>query len=297
VLRHVLFASTIAGVCVLALAPLVRAAAPSRGKASTGNQGSQCLVAGRITSTAYAKVGGAIERAIVYAYSATGGGDAVANVIGKGERFELRLPPGEYTLRFSAVGTRGATFQGDETKLTVNSGQRPTELPTVDLAPSKTTLLFGQPAPEIENAAGWKNTAPGKLAELRGRVVVLDFFAHYCTICHMQAPELARIATKYRSQGLAVLAVHDDSVASVDEMDQKMAKAVKVYWHGKDLAFPTVLDGGGEKGIFRAYGIGAVPALIVIDREGRVVRRFHQATDPEFEKEIQRLLAERPRRR
>jgi glucokinase len=64
-----------------------------------------------------------------------------------------------------------------------------------------------------------------------------------------------------------------------------------------DLAFPTVLDGGGEKGIFRAYGIGAVPALIVIDKDGRVVRRFHQATDPEFDKEIQRLLAERPRRR
>jgi peroxiredoxin len=289
--RPVLLAVPAIGSFLLAVATLV--AAP---KAPNHNQGPQSLVAGRIISTEYAKLGGGIERAIVYAYPAAGG-DAVASVIGKGERFELRLPPGEYVLRFSAVGTYGATFQGDEMKLTVQPGQRPTELPTVDLPPSRTTLLFGKPAPDIENAKGWKNTAPGKLAELRGRVVVLDFFAHYCTICHMQAPELARIAAKYRGQGLAVLAVHDDSVGSIQEMDQKMAKAVKLYWHGKDLAFPTVLDGGGEKGIFRAYGIGAVPALIVIDKDGRVVRRFHQATDPEFDKEIQRLLAERPRRR
>jgi thiol-disulfide isomerase/thioredoxin len=288
--RHIRFASGVLCVGIACLITAAPAAAPRRAAA-----GGECLLAGRIVSSEYAKAGGGIERAIVYAYPAAGG-DAVASVIGKGERFELRLPPGDYVLRFSAVGTRGATFQVDETKLTVTPGQRPTALPTVNLPPSRTTLLFGQPAPEIQNAAGWKNTAPGKLAELRGRVVVLDFFAHYCTICHMQAPELARVAARYRGQGLAVLAVHDDSVGSIQEMDQKMAKAVKLYWHGKDLAFPTVLDGGGEKGIFRAYGIGAVPALIVIDKQGRVVRRFHQATDPEFEKEIQRLLAERPRR-
>jgi thiol-disulfide isomerase/thioredoxin len=290
--RHIRFAAGVLCAGLICLTTATRAAAPRRPTA-----GGECLVAGRIVSSEYAKLGGGIERAIVYAYPAAGGGDAVASVIGKGEHFELRLPPGDYVLRFSAVGTRGATFQGDETRLTVRPGQRPTELPTVDLPPSRTTLLFGKPAPEIENAKGWKNTAPGKLAELRGRVIVLDFFAHYCTICHMQAPELARIAAKYRGQGLAVLAVHDDSVASIEEMDQKMAKAVKLYWHGKDLAFPTVLDGGGEKGVFRAYGIGAVPALIVIDKQGRVVRRFHQSTDPEFEKEIQRLLAERPRQK
>ena len=267
-------------------------AAPQR----VAPQGQACRVTGRIVSSQYARNGGGIERAIVYAY-APGGGNAVTSVIAKGERFELRLTPGEYNLRFSAVGTRGATFDGDESKLTVTPGQRSVELPAVDLPVSKTTLLFGRTAPEIETAAGWKNTGPGKLADLRGRVVVLDFFAHYCTICHMQAPELARVAQKYRDQGLAVLAVHDDSVASVEEMDEKMAPVVKRYWGGKDLAFPTVLDGGGEKGIFRAYGISGVPALILIDPQGRVVRRFHQSTDPDFEKEIARLLPSRPRRR
>jgi hypothetical protein len=79
-------------------------------------------------------------------------------------------------------------------------------------------------------------------------------------------------------------------------MDEKMAPVVKRYWGGRDLAFPTVLDGGGEKGIFRSYGISGIPALILIDTEGRVVRRFHQSTDPDFEKEIQRLLPVRRRR-
>jgi thiol-disulfide isomerase/thioredoxin len=273
-------------------------AAPARtaGRDTARDAGPGCRLVGRITSSEYGKWGGTVERAIVYAYAASGGG-AVANVDAKGEQFELRLPPGDYRLSYSAVGSRGATFEVKQAALSVKPGQRAITLDTVDLPVSKTTRLYGQTAPEIQNAAGWKNTSPGKLADLRGRVVVLDFFAHYCTICHVHAPELARIAQKYRNQGLAVLTVHDDSVASVAEMDENMAHVVKQYWGGKDLGLPTVLDGGGEKGIFRSYGIGAVPAMILIDPQGRVVRRFHTAADPEFEKEIQRLLSPRARRR
>jgi thiol-disulfide isomerase/thioredoxin len=285
----------VAAACVVALVVARHSeGAPPRQPAK--NPAAECRVTGRIVSSEYRKSGGGIERSIVYADPASGG-QPVADVITKGEQFELRLPPGEYKFRFSAVGTRGATFDGKTLPVTVEPGQRTLQLEPVDLPTSKTTSLFGQTAPEIEGAIGWKHTKPGKLADLRGRVVVLDFFAHYCTICHVHAPELARIAQKYRNQGLAVLAVHDDSVASVAEMDEKMKPVFKQYWGGKDLAFPTALDGGGEKGIFRAYGISGIPAMIVIDQQGRVVRRFHHAGDPEFEKEIQRLLSSRPRRR
>jgi thiol-disulfide isomerase/thioredoxin len=255
-----------------------------------------CRVTGRVFSSEYAKVGGGIERAIAYAYRGKGG-DRVDDVSAKGETFELRLAPGTYRIQLSAVGTRGATFDFKQATVVIEPGQRAAQVPDADLPVSKTTRLYGAPAPELDGAVGWKNTQPGKLRDLRGRVVVLDFFAHYCSICHAHAPDLARIAQKYRNQGVAVLAVHDDSVKSIEEMDERMKDVPKKYWGGKDLAFPTVLDGGGDSGIFRSYGIGAVPAMILIDQQGRVVRRLYNAADPEFEKEIQRLLAPRPRRR
>ena len=277
------------------LSSLVASSPAAAQSARPAAKGDECRVIGRLTSSEYRKMGGAIDRAIVYAYAArtTGGGDRVAEFSGKGDKFELRLPPGEYRLWFSGVGTRGATFNQPEKTVAVEAGQRTLDVGSVDLPVSTTTQLYGKPAPELDGARAWKNTKPGTLKQLRGRVVVLDFFAHYCTICHAHVPDLVRVADRYARQGLAVIAVHDPSVSSVEEMDEKMKDVPKKYWGGKDPLLPTVLDAGGDDGICKAYGISGVPAMIVIDQKGRVVRRFHHAGDPEFEREVARLLGQR----
>jgi hypothetical protein len=50
------------------------------------------------------------------------------------------------------------------------------------------------------------------------------------------------------------------------------------------------LDGAGERNVFNAYGVFAVPAVILIDRRGRVVRRYHHAGIPELEVDIRIVL-------
>ena len=55
------------------------------------------------------------------------------------------------------------------------------------------------------------------------------------------------------------------------------------------------LDGSGDQSVFRTYGVGAVPAVLLIDQEGRVVQRFHHAGKPELAEAIDKLL-ERPDR-
>jgi hypothetical protein len=53
---------------------------------------------------------------------------------------------------------------------------------------------------------------------------------------------------------------------------------------------PIALDAFGPDSVFKAYGMRAVPAMILIDGEGRVVRRFHHAGDPALEKTVAALL-------
>jgi hypothetical protein len=85
---------------------------------------------------------------------------------------------------------------------------------------------------------------------------------------------------------LAVLTVHDGSAETIEDMDAKVPEVTKK----KAGHLAVALDGKGDKNIFRSYGITAVPMVILIDQEGKVVRRFHHAGDAELDKEVERLL-------
>ncbi len=174
-------------------------------------------------------------------------------------------------------------------EITVPKSKQSVDLGTIDLAASATTKLYGQTAPELAGIIEWKHSEPRTLKQLRGKIVLLDFWAHYCSICHAHKPDLAKLYAKYREQGLEVVAIHDNSLASMKSVDEHMER-VSSY---QKLRLPIALDGKGAKSVFSAYGVGAVPAVILIDRNGKVVRRFHHEGKPELEKEIARLLAQR----
>jgi len=265
--------------------------AASQGPAAAGTADvvPDCRVHGRVESAEYRRMAGGIERAIV-AVRKLPSGERIALENFRGEAVELRLPPGEYALEFSAVGTRGATFQGSRREISVGGGRKELDFGAIDLAISRTTSLYGRPAPELSGIVAWKNTEPLRLKDLCGKVVLLDFFAYYCSICHAHKPDLARLREKYADQGLVVLAVHDGSLATLVEMNEKMDPILRRVFAGEVPALPMALDGSDGESVFGAYGIGAVPSVILIDGEGRVVRRFHHAGVPELEPEVRRLL-------
>ncbi|MGE5193809.1 MAG: redoxin domain-containing protein [Deltaproteobacteria bacterium] len=247
-------------------------------------------MSGRIVSTAWRDLEGRIERAIVSAWTLPES-QQVADVSGEGEGFEIRLPPGRYRLVCSAVGTRGATFEVLTREITVAEGQANVEVGQVDLPISKTTGLYGQPAPELDGIVAWHDTPPLALKDLKGKVVVLDFFGYYCSICHAHKPDLVKLRDKYKGQGLVVLAVHDASLKTLQEMNEKMGPVLRRVFDGDPPKLPMALDGHGEQSVFHAYGIQAVPAVILIDQQGRVVRRYHHAGKPELEADVRMLLS------
>lgn len=251
-----------------------------------------CRVDGRIVSTAWKDLGGGIERAIVSVWTLPKL-ERVDEVYAEGERFDIRLPPGKYRLVCSANGTRGATFQVQSREVTIAEKQERLDVGNVDLPISKTTGLYGKPAPEFAGIIDWKDTPPLALKDLRGKVIVLDFFAYYCSICHDHKPDLAKLREKYEQQGLVVLAIHDGSLKTMDEVNAKMKPVLNNVFDGDPPMLPMALDGTGEQSVFAAYGIYAVPAVILIDQQGRVVRRYHHAGIPQLEADVGRLLGAR----
>ena len=104
------------------------------------------------------------------------------------------------------------------------------------------------------------------LSALRGKPVVLDFWATWCGPCQMTAPIVNSVSQRYRDKGLVVVGVNvDDDTFPVERFVRK-----------KNLTFPIVWDEG--KSISRDYGANTLPTLVVVSKEGKIVAVRHGVT-------------------
>jgi len=100
---------------------------------------------------------------------------------------------------------------------------------------------------------------PLSSAELRGKVIVMNFWASWCLECRSEVPVLERIHREFAPKGLAVIAINAREDRDV----------VQRYAKDLGLTFPLVLDPDGK--INAVYGVIGLPATFVIGRDGRAV--------------------------
>jgi peroxiredoxin len=122
------------------------------------------------------------------------------------------------------------------------------------------------------------------LADYRGKVVLLDFWASWCAPCKASFPWMARMEGKFERRGLVVIAVNVDH-------DRRLAEE---FLRAQQTSFRVYFDPRGQ--LAERYGVGAMPSSFFIDRDGRI-RHAHQgfraAEREEAERELDELLAER----
>jgi len=140
--------------------------------------------------------------------------------------------------------------------------------------------------PPLTGAIQWLNSPPLTAGQLRGKVVLIDFWTYSCINCLRTLPYVKAWSQKYRDMGLVVIGVHAPEFAFERNIDN-----VKKAAHDLGVDYPIAID--NNYAIWRAFGNQYWPAHYFVDAQGRI--RHHHFGEGEYEqseKVIQQLLAE-----
>ncbi len=117
--------------------------------------------------------------------------------------------------------------------------------------------------PSLNGGVGWINSGPISLAELRGKIVLLDFWTFCCINCHHVLPDLAKLEKKYEHE-LVVIGVHTPKFTAEADTENLRQK-VREY----RIKHPVVND--ARQVIWHRFGVSSWPTLALIDANGRFV--------------------------
>ncbi len=123
--------------------------------------------------------------------------------------------------------------------------------------------------------------APLQLKDLQSQVVLLDFWASWCEPCKEALPHYAEMEKKYKSRGLKVVGINEDSSSIERESFLKKMNLHFPLYEDKDQAF------------VKALGVEALPTLVIFNSSGKVIQRlegFEKKDLVMLEKKINELL-------
>jgi len=176
-----------------------------------------------------------------------------------------------------ARGERGAAiaFLQGELKTYFNTSIRTRIQKNINLL-----SLEGRRAPALDGSQ-WLGPKPVALGELRGKPVLLFFWAHWCPDCKWQAPILVRLKNQYGPKGLVVVGptqfygytARGQDATREEELKYIEQVRLKSYADLADMTVPVSEEN------FRGYGASTVPTLVLIDRQG-LVRMYHPGQMP-----------------
>jgi cytochrome c biogenesis protein CcdA/thiol-disulfide isomerase/thioredoxin len=199
----------------------------------------------------------------------------------------------------SAEPSSSVVMNGGGAMMSANPSTTSTNAPTVAMNgnPAATMKAAEAPAasqalpvvgklPSLAGAVEWLNSPPLTPDELKGKVVLVDFWTYSCINCLRSIPYVRAWANKYKDQGLVVIGVHAPEFAfekNIDNVKQAVAKL--------GIDYPVAID--NNYAIWRAFNNEYWPADYFIDAKGQIRHHFFGEGDyTESEEVIRELLAE-----
>ena len=150
-------------------------------------------------------------------------------------------------------------------------------LPLLSLLLLLAVVSCGRPkAPDLELMA-YPGGAGKKLADFRGKAVLIDMWATWCGPCRETMPHIQELYRRYHEKGLEVAAITTDD-----------DNAVRLFLASNPFTYPIYTD--PEATANKAFGVTGIPESIVLDRNGGIVWRGHPAYEDQLERAIQAAL-------
>jgi cytochrome c biogenesis protein CcdA/thiol-disulfide isomerase/thioredoxin len=144
------------------------------------------------------------------------------------------------------------------------------------------------PAPGLHDISAWVNSKPLTLEELRGKVVLVDFWTYSCINCLRTLPYLESWDKRYRSKGLVIIGVHTPEFGFEHDLGNVQSAVRRLH-----VRYPVALD--NAYGTWKAYANNYWPAHYLIDQQGNVRDvHFGEGGYEQTEHDIRQLLAAGP---
>ena len=195
-------------------------------------------------------------------------GAVVVIALGLDTRILTNLSAGQT----NAIESRLATLLGLEDEMPMQGGSK--------------GLKDEGPLPSLDGAVAWLNSPPLTNAQLRGKVVLVDFWTYSCINCIRTIPHVQALHERYAKDGLVVIGVHTPEFA-FERDPRNVRKAVRDF----GIGYPVAIDNNWT--VWRAFANRYWPAHYLADANGRIrYHHFGESGEAATEAAVRALLAE-----
>lgn len=145
--------------------------------------------------------------------------------------------------------------------------------------------LEGMPAINFERID--KNGKQIKLADFKGKTVLLDFWGSWCGPCRASHPHLKNLYNKYKKQGFEIIAIAQERGKTLQESKSSWLKAIA----DDDINWIHVLnqDGISQQDLVKSYQVNAFPTKILVDKNGKIILRITASATDDIDQELKKI--------